>query len=92
MTKNIPSGNISTPKSLGAIVRKQRKSQAITQVELASLCGVGVRFISDLENGKTTVEIGKVLQVVESLGLKLTLEARGWATATETADQPESSS
>lgn len=58
--KTLPSGKILNTKSLGDVIRQQRKSQGATQVEFASLCGVGVRFISDLENGKPTVEMGKV--------------------------------
>ena len=34
-------------------------------------CGTGLRFISDLEKGKPTCQIGKVLQVVQALGLEL---------------------
>ncbi|MBE0439824.1 MAG: helix-turn-helix transcriptional regulator [Gammaproteobacteria bacterium] len=76
--KKLPSGKILSTKSLGDVVRQQRKLQGATQVEFASLCGVGVRFISDLENGKPTVEMGKVLQVLNSLGLELAIQPRGW--------------
>ncbi|MGB0238958.1 MAG: helix-turn-helix transcriptional regulator [Cycloclasticus sp.] len=76
--KTLPSGKILNTKSLGDVMRQQRKSQGATQVEFASLCGVGVRFISDLENGKPTVEMGKVLQVLNSLGLELAIQPRGW--------------
>jgi len=60
------------------VVRERRKQQGATQAEFASLCGVGVRFISDLENGKPTVQIGKVLQVIQCLGLELGIRARSW--------------
>ncbi len=63
---------------VGNIIRATRKAQGATQAEFALLCGVGVRFISDLENGKPTVEFGKVITVLNSLGLKLNLESRGW--------------
>ena len=63
---------------VGNIIRATRKAQGATQAEFASLCGVGVRFISELENGKHTVEFGKVITVLNSLGLKLNLEPRGW--------------
>ena len=55
-----------------------RKAQGATQAELASLCGVGVRFISELENGKSTVQLGKLLQVLKCLGLDMTINSRGW--------------
>jgi y4mF family transcriptional regulator len=76
--KTLPNGKILDTKLLGDMVRQHRKLQGATQVEFASLCGVGVRFISDLENGKPTVQMGKVLQVLNSLGLEVVLKPRGW--------------
>ena len=84
--KTLPSGKIINTESLGDVVRQQRKSQGATQVEFAALCGVGVRFISDLENGKATVEVGKVLQVLNSLGLELHVQQRGWARSSTAID------
>ena len=76
--KPLPLGKILDAKSLGDVIRQQRKLQGVTQVEFAALCGVGIRFISDLENGKSTVEMGKVIQVINSLGLELTIQPRVW--------------
>jgi y4mF family transcriptional regulator len=56
---------------LGKIIRHYRKIQGLRQDEAAGLLGVGVRFLSELERGKTTLEVGKVLQVVHGLGLQL---------------------
>jgi transcriptional regulator with XRE-family HTH domain len=50
----------------------------LTLADAAALCGVGYRFMSDLENGKATVQVGKVLQVLTALGLDVTIEARKW--------------
>ena len=75
---SLPYGNIKKPGDLGQVLRERRKQQGATQAEFASLCGVGVRFISDLENGKPTVQIGKVLQVIQCLGLELGIRARSW--------------
>jgi len=77
--QKIPYGKISGPDVLGQYVRDQRKAQGATQAEFASLCGVGVRFISELENGKPTVELGKVLQVLKCLGLEVSIQPRGWS-------------
>ena len=77
-TNILPFGNISTADDLGRCVRAQRKSQGATQAEFASLCGVGVRFISELENGKPTMELGKVLKVLKCLGLEISIQPRGW--------------
>lgn len=90
--KTLPSGKILDTKSLGDIVRQKRKQQGVTQVELASLSGVGVRFISDLENAKPTVEIGKVLQVLESLGLELAAQPRDWRRSVTSDNGPNKKS
>jgi hypothetical protein len=49
----------------------------MNQAELAMVSGTGVRFISDLENGKETCEVGKVLKVLASLGLKIAFHGGG---------------
>lgn len=59
---------------LGHIIRSQRKAQALTQPELAAASGVGVRFIVDLEGGKETCQLGKVLKVASMLGLSFNVE------------------
>ena len=73
-----PYGNIKTAKQLGGLVRACRKEQKATQAELAALCSVGVRFISDLENGKQTIELGKTLHVLKCLGLDIAITPRNW--------------
>lgn len=75
----IPNGNnisiaAPTPAQLGEVVRQQRKAQGLTQKELAGLCGVGVRFLGELERGKESCEIGKTLLIVKMLGISLVLE------------------
>jgi len=77
--KSKPYGNIDSTSDIGQCVRSQRKAQGATQPEFAALCGVGVRFISDLENGKPTMELGKVLKVLKCLGLQLQLQPRSWS-------------
>ncbi|MGY6519748.1 MAG: helix-turn-helix transcriptional regulator [Lysobacteraceae bacterium] len=63
--------------SVGAAVRVARRAHGLTQVELAGLAGVGARFVSELERGKASVELGKVLDVLAVLGLRLGLEGEG---------------
>ena len=65
--------SIQTAKALGERVRVHRKALGITQAELAMTSGTGIRFISDLENGKNTCQIGKVLLVLRTLGLSCLL-------------------
>ena len=64
-----------TPEELGRIVKKERKAMGLTQADLALTSGTGMRFISDLENGKATCQIGKTLTVLKTLGLRLTLSS-----------------
>ncbi len=78
MTVNIPYSNIISCNDLGRSVRQVRKQQQLTQAELAAISGVGLRFVSELENGKPTLEFGRVLRVVASLGLHISLAPRGW--------------
>lgn len=63
------------PETLGRIVKKERKAMGLTQADLALTSGTGKRFISDLENGKLTCQIGKTLTVLKTLGLRLTLSS-----------------
>ena len=60
-----------TTKELGALVRETRKAQGISQEQLAGVANTGVRFVSDLENGKPTVQLDKTIKVLEALGLGL---------------------
>ena len=59
--------------ALGLAVRQARKANVLTQADLAGLAGTGPRFISELERGKPNVELGKVLDVLAVLGLRLVL-------------------
>jgi len=67
-----------TAVDIGAAIRKKRKDDGLTLADAAALCGVGYRFMSDLENGKATVQLGKVLQVLNALGLDVYIESRKW--------------
>jgi y4mF family transcriptional regulator len=62
-----PNGNMDSIK-LGQIVRHERKAQGLRQTELAAAAGVGIRFIVDLEAGKPTLQLEKVLHVLATLG------------------------
>ena len=69
--------NTRTPKQLGATIRARRRQLKVTQKDLAMTCGTGLRFIIDLEKGKPTCQIGKILQVLQALGLKLQIDSPG---------------
>ena len=56
---------------IGTLVQSERKRQGITQLQLAGMTGTGIRLISDIENGKETVQVQKLLKVLHTLGLGL---------------------
>ena len=62
---------------LGSLVRLYRKKQGLTQDDVALMSNVGRRFVIELEQGKSTLQISKVLQVLQSLGVGLLLQV-GW--------------
>ncbi|WP_312084265.1 helix-turn-helix transcriptional regulator [Brevundimonas sp.] len=60
--------------ALGDIVRIRRQMLRFSQKELADRAGVGRRFVSDLEAGKATLELGKALAVCQALRIALIAE------------------
>lgn len=60
-----------TAQELGELVKERRKKLGLNQSELALACATGRRFISDLENGKESCELGRTLRVLSGLGIQL---------------------
>ena len=54
-------------------MRRERKAQKLKQAELAAVSGVGIRFIVDLEAGKPTLQLEKVLRVITTLGCDIAI-------------------
>ena len=65
--------NKKPPNILGHAIREQRKKAKITQQELSDLARTGLNFVSQLERGKETVRLDKVLAMLSILGLELRL-------------------
>lgn len=69
----IPNGNnfipLRTPSDIGGLVKRRRKTLGLSQTALADQAGVGRRFLVELENGKPSSQIGKVLRVMSMLGI-----------------------
>lgn len=63
--------NLISPEAVGKLVQAERKRQDLTQLQLAGLANTGIRFVSDLENGKGTVQLQKLQAVLAALGLGL---------------------
>jgi len=68
---------ITDSEKLGNIIRNRRKELNYTQAFLSEYTGLSISFISDVERGKPTVEIGKVIQLTSILGLDINVDVRG---------------
>ena len=62
--------------TIGQAVRTARKGLGLTQPELAAAAGVGLRFLVELERGKPTVRLDRMLAVLDALGLELQIAPR----------------
>lgn len=64
------------PQEMGARIRERRRALKLRQSDLADLAVVSERFVRDAEQGKPTLRLDKLIAVCDTLGLRLTLEAR----------------
>lgn len=67
---------VTTSKAIGSLIRQERKLQKLTLQQLAGLTGLGIRFVRELEAGKESCQLGRTLQVMAALGLRLTVQTR----------------
>lgn len=67
---------ITSSTDLGKAIRRARTLQNMTQPQIAAIVGVGVRFIVDLEKGKSTCALDKSLKVAAMLGLNLIIDKK----------------
>ncbi len=77
-SKNIEkhSNPVVDTRTLGRTIRTHRKAKGLTLQQAAGLANVSVRFLSELERGKETAEVGKVIKTLRAMGLDLLLSAR----------------
>lgn len=66
-----------TSSEIGKEIRKARKAQGLRQEDLAGLSGVGTRFVIEVERGKETSQMGRVLQLLAVLGCDISLRFPG---------------
>jgi HTH-type transcriptional regulator / antitoxin HipB len=62
---------VNSSAKLGLVIKETRQKLGLKQQDVAFVAHVGVRFMSDLENGKPTCQIEKIFQVAHSLGIKI---------------------
>ena len=74
--KRVPMKIINS-KSFGEAVKNRRRKLGYTQKYISEFMGVSISFLSDLENGKKTIELEKALAVANLLGLDIELNERG---------------
>ena len=67
---------ITDAKDFGMAIRTRRRELGFTQAFLSEFSGFSVSFISDLERGKSTAELGKAIYLANLLGLDCSLEER----------------
>lgn len=72
---------ILTIRDLGRAVRERRRELGLTQAELARRCGFSRQWLVAVEGGKGSAEVGRVLRVLQTLGLRVALEPRPEGTA-----------
>ena len=73
---NIGSLKISDTKTLGVLIRAQRKALGLTQLDMAGVGNSGNRFIVELEAGKPTVQFQKTLDTLNLLGLEMVIREK----------------
>ena len=64
-------------KSLGDAIRRRRRELGYTQAFLADYAGVSTSFLSELENGKETIQAGKMMEIIGLLGMDICIQKRG---------------
>lgn len=69
-------GAVTNTEQIGVLIRALRKQKKLSLETLAGITNLGVRFISELERGKETVQLGKALLLLKSLGLEISIKPR----------------
>ncbi|MEI6896837.1 MAG: transcriptional regulator [Psychromonas sp.] len=65
---------LNNTKQLGQLAKIVRQAQSLDQSTAGLLSGNGLTFMSQFENGKETVEIGRVLRLLDQLGIELLID------------------
>ena len=75
---------------IGTFVKQERKRRGLTQQELASMSGVGLNFVYQLEKNKQTVQLETTNHVLKALGYKVSVQRdfRPWAEAPVKTSRP----
>lgn len=77
--KKLQFGRVATVRELGAVIRNYRTMQQFSLERVAGITNIGMRFISELERGKETAQLGKAMQLINQLGLEVIIQPRGFS-------------
>lgn len=75
---------------VGKIIAAARRHHKLTQAELARAIGATQAWVSEVEQGKETAQIGKVLRTLSHLGVRLQTGVAPWIAYTVPPSEPES--
>jgi len=67
-----------TPESIGAAIRHYRQQAGLSQAELADLTGLNRSYLSDIERGRETEQVKRILRLLRQLGVRMTIEKADW--------------
>jgi transcriptional regulator with XRE-family HTH domain len=67
-----------TPASLGDAIRHYRTEAGLTQAQLAEMAGLQRSYLTELETGKETEQLKRILRVLKQLGVRMTLDRADW--------------
>lgn len=71
LTMQIP---INSPQDLGLVIRATRRAQKVRLDDLSGCAGVGHVFTRDAEHGKETIQLGRVMRLLDELGIRLLVD------------------
>lgn len=78
--EELPGGSaptrVQTAAQLAEVARRERGRQRLTQFQASGVAGTGNRFVVDLEAGKPTLQLQKVLDYLDTLGLEVWVQSR----------------
>ncbi len=66
--------NVNSPKILRLLIRATRKSQKFRMDDLAGIAGVGHGLVREVERSKETVRLGRVMKLLDELGIRLKVD------------------
>lgn len=80
---------VKTPKDIGLVIRDRRRKLRLSQQAVADRAGVSRRWIVEVEGGKSRLDAGLLLRVMNTLGLDLDVGARDAPTVSATIPVPD---